>query len=172
MAHPDTNPEQNAQPPDGNTTVPLPRRRASSRSFDSFHSITTVLANIAVVLGLAFAAGQIIQYRAQERVRIAVAATDVISSPQFLSAYANVTESQAHGAEMPQNDLLFVANVYDGIAILYLRGVADGAIIRSRLGSSIPRLLAILKHENWSAQSTENLRTLVTELKLSEQFPP
>lgn len=154
--------------PDMDLIVCQPRKHSRRHKIESLQSITSVFANVAVVLGLAFAAVQIVQFRAHERVRIAVDATDVVYSAQFLSAYTNVIECNRRGAEVPREDLVFVTNAYDSIAILYLRGVADGAIIHSRIGPNVPGLLRILGQEKWPEASTQNLQRMAHELKLTQ----
>lgn len=142
---------------------------SSHRTIEMVQSVTAILANVAVVLGLVFAAIQLIQFRAQERVRVAIEATSVVYSPQFLTAYANATSASERGPTISTDDLYYVANVYDSIAILQLRGVADDEIIRRRVGPSLQVILKILDQEEWSPEVAQNIRDMSRRLGMIEE---
>ena len=142
---------------------------AVRRSFALFKSLMEIAASIAVCFGLVFAVVQILQSNEHDRIQNAVEATSPARTQEFLTAYSNVIGAYRSNLPIPEGDLNYIANVYDNIAILYLRGVADGEIIRRRVGASIKVLLPILKQEHWTDEATHNIRQLADKLGISEK---
>lgn len=128
---------------------------------------TAVLANIAIVAGIGFAALQLTQFRSAERRRIAIEATTPLRSPQFLDAYTKVTDAAStdpdirHAASV-LDDLYYIVSVYDNIARLYVSGLADKEVIRNEVQGRLDVLVSVMEATGWpTREERKNLNALV-----------
>lgn len=136
-------------------------------------AVTSVLANIAVILGIVFAVLQLVQTRSAERHRIAIEATAPLRSPKFLDAYTKVTDAARGGADIRHavsalDDLYYVVSVYDNIALMYVSGLADKQLIRNETYNRLKVLMPIMQATGWpSDEERKNIDALAKAFQLN-----
>jgi hypothetical protein len=131
------------------------------KKYEMIAQFIQVLANVAVVLGIIFAAFQLIQTKHIESNRLAVDVTDPTQRPDFLDSYERIMDAYNLDHDMLntdslRSDLSFVMNVYDNIAILYLHHLVDPEIIEARVHDGMTRLVPILEAKKWPMASRTN----------------
>lgn len=127
-------------------------------------------ANIAVILGIAFAVLQIVEARRIERTRVAVEALSPTYGSDFVNSFSKLWESYAQDPYMPgtdslDDDLLYVMSVYDFIAILYLQGFVDSRLVEERVCNSMDAFHPILLAKKWPADSRRNFEQALDQMK-------
>lgn len=127
-------------------------------------------ANVAVISGIIFAFVQIKQSENAERCRVAMTAIEPTRTIPFLDAYRKLRDAYVEDPSMSayglyREDLYYVMSVYDNIAILCLRDLADEDLVKSSIVRSIKELLPILDAMKISAESKTNLSKLVTRFE-------
>jgi hypothetical protein len=145
----------NAQNQRGNETT-RPRKRRIRLA-----SLLRDAANVAVIGGIVFAAIQITMTQRIERRRLAIEAASPTQSKDFLDSYSKLVEAYRAdhdmlGADSLRDDLLFVMNVYDGVALLYLNGLLDNDIVERRLFEGMASIVPVLDSMKWPSGSRIN----------------
>lgn len=109
----------------------------------------SLLANISVVIGIAFALYQIHQSNAFEERRTAIAAINQTRSSDFLKSYRSLkTAYETNQLADEERDALIdslnhVMNVYDNIAILYINDLVDRCIVNDAVYSGAKEMATI-----------------------------
>lgn len=148
-------------------------RRCSLRlgkKFLRWAQLVSFAANLAVIAGIAFAYAQIRQAKEVERCRVALDAIDSTRSSSFLEAYRRLREAyiddpSLSAANTLREDMYYVLNVYDNIAILCLRDVADEALVKASTYRAITNLVPILNAMRVHSDSRTNIDALLKRLK-------
>lgn len=127
------------------------KQHKSRCCFSSFLSGT---ANVAVILGVVFAIVQITMTARTERVRLAIDAASPTQAKEFLDSYSKLIDAYRAdrdmvGADSLRDDLLFVMNVYDSIAVQYLNGLLDNEIVEKRLYDGMSSIVPVLDSMKW-----------------------
>lgn len=139
----------------------------SSSIFQQIQAITSVIANIAIMVGIMFAALQLAQMQSEERRRIAIEATAPLRTTQFLSAYTRVREAAADGSDLSRDgtvhdDFYYVISIYDNIALMYVSGIADKEVITEEVRNRLRVLLPIMDATGWPSDTErKNLNKLI-----------
>ena len=128
-----------------------------------------MLANGAVLIGIIFAVVQLLQTKQIESIRLAVDAKAPTRAPEFLNSYNKLLDAYNRDPEMLnteslRDDLSFVMNVYDNIAVLYLHKLADRSIIEERVHDGMTRLEPVLKAMKWPAESRVNFDAVLKRM--------
>jgi len=154
--------------PDHSTTAirTLSLNKASTTSgFKTAQSVASFLANVAVLIGIGFALIQLIQSDKSEKRRLAIEAVNQTRSSEFLNAYANLKtayrDGQVKGAPSLRNDINFVMNVYDHIALLYNNNLADRCIIKGSIHSAVKDLSPICDAMSYPKEYRTNIDILL-----------
>ncbi len=123
--------------------------------------VVSLLANVAVALGVVVAFYEIRRANQLESRRIAVEATAHTRSPDFVRAYARlkttVTAGQATDRASVVEDLNYVVNVYDQIAVLTMNDVADVCIVKQSIGASLQEVRDLLGKVAYPQEYRQNL---------------
>ena len=109
------------------------------------------------------------QFRHFEQRRIAIEATAPTRSPEFLTAYTKLLDAYTADPTMLSSsslsdDLTYVMNVYDNIAILCLSGLADKDLVKQRTLGAMRTLVPILDAMKWPPEFRKNFDTLLNDL--------
>jgi hypothetical protein len=116
--------------------------------FKKIEKAISILANIAVISGIIFAFAQIMQSNNFEKRRISIEAVSQTRSNDFLKAYTRLITAYRSKKVEDQtsliDDLNYVMNVYDTIAILYISELADKCIIKDTVYPDTKELSPIL----------------------------
>jgi hypothetical protein len=135
-------------------------------------------ANVAVILGVVFAVVQITMTARTERVRLAIEAASPTQSKDFLDSYSKLIEAYRAdrdmvGSDSLRDDLLFVMNVYDGIAVQYLNGLLDNEIVEKRLCDGMAAIVPVLDAMKWPTANRQHfdaaLKRMSTKTKSQTQ---
>ena len=135
--------------------------------FKMIERVISILANIAVISGIIFAAIQITQSNKSEKRRIAIEAVSPTRSNDFLKAYARLkTAISIDSIDVEDqtsliDDLNYVMNVYDNIAIMYISDLADRCIIKNAVYSAIREFSSILEAMSYPEEYRKNFDTLL-----------
>ena len=119
-------------------------------SFKNFVQVVGLLANIAIIVGIAFAFIQIKQANQTERKRVAIEAVRQTRSNEFTQAHTRLRTiyvSQHLNTENLNSiidDLNYTMNVIDDIAILYINDIADKCIIKNMIYDSLKEFSPVL----------------------------
>src|SRR6266576_5827680 len=114
-----------------NSDVTSSRSRLETpTTFGRIAQVVSFGANLAVMVGILFAFEQIRQANRIQRCQVSMAAIESTRSPAFLEAFGKLRDAYAEDPTMPSSDrlrgdLYYVLNIYDNMAILCLRGIAD-----------------------------------------------
>ncbi|GEM_PF-2386032 len=129
------------------------------------------LANIAVISGIIFASIQITQSNKSEKRRIAIEAVSPTRSNDFLKAYARLkTAISTDSIDVEDqtsliDDLNYVMNVYDNVAIMYISDLADRCIIKNAVYSAIREFSSIVDTLSYPKEYRKNFDTLLALMK-------
>ena len=138
---------------------------------DQAEKITSIIANILIILGLIFALVQIIQVGRIEKRRIAIEAIEKIRTPEYIKAVARLktitnfvkkegikpipisltqdrerletilNSIEIEGIELTNilliDDINYILNTYDNLAILYINDLVDKQIIENNVCENI-----------------------------------
>jgi hypothetical protein len=124
--------------------------------------VVAFLANVAVVFGVAFAVRQLNLAESTERRRIAIEAVNQTRSPEFLRAYralkatSQVTVAIGRDEDATADNVNYVMNVYDGIALLYINDVADRCIIKDAIRDGAQEMGTIASKLSYPQQLRNN----------------
>lgn len=134
--------------------------------FSRVTQLVSLGANLAVIAGIAFAYAQIQQAKNVERCRVAMIAVEPTLSTQFLESYrklrrAYLDDPTLSSPEPLRDDLYYVLTVYDNIALLCLRGIADEDLVRASTYSAIKELLPIIDAMKLPVESRTNVESLL-----------
>lgn len=129
--------------------------------FRRAEKLLAVFANIAVVLGVIFALDAIRRSNQSEMRRTAIEAISQTRSLDFLKAYARLKTSAQSGqtADMASTieDVNYVVNVYDNIAVLTVNALADLCIVKQSISSSLDEVRGILDRLSYPLDYRRNL---------------
>lgn len=110
--------------------------------------LLSILANTAVIAGIIFAFFQIIQTNQAEKRRIAIEAIRQVRTNEFLKANDELKTAYATrhiGDEQTLLDNLnYVMNVYDNIAIMYINNLADRCVVKNSIYSGAKEFAPVL----------------------------
>jgi hypothetical protein len=130
----------------------------------NFQYITTIFANIAVIAGIIFAIIQIDQSTRSERRRVAIEAVKEVRTNDFLKAYARLKTAyiakNTKDNSLITDDLNYVMNVYDNIAVLYIYNIADRCIIKNSIYPAVEEVYAMLTFFSYPEEYKKNFNTL------------
>jgi len=130
------------------------------------------LADIAVVLGIAFAVIQLTHADRSERRRVAIDAVNQTRSPAFLKAYTNLKMSyqggQVHGDLPLLEDVNYLVNVYEHIALLYMNDLADKCLIRQSVYPALRELSPIWDAMSYPKNYRENIDRLLIAMEQND----
>lgn len=133
--------------------------------FKKIEKLISILANVAVICGIIFALVQITQANKSEKRRISIDAVSQTRSNDFLKAYARLktayTSQEVKDHTSLIDDLNFVINVYDNIAILYINDLADKSIIKANIYPTAKELSSILDAMSYPKEYKKNIETLL-----------
>ena len=143
---------------------------SQSSRFSLIANVIAIAANIAVIVGITAAFVQIRQANQFEQRRVAVEATAPTKSTEFLTAYSKLMDAYERDNTMFSSsslfdDLTYVMNVYDDIAILYLNGLADKDLVKQRVRGALKALVPILNAMKWPAELRRNFDGLLRDLE-------
>jgi hypothetical protein len=131
--------------------------------------IISIFADLAVIIGIIFAFYQIIQSDQAEKRRVAIEAISETRSPEFLKAYTRLITACKAGNIEDKNvlidDLNYVMNVYDKLAILYINELVDRCVIKNTISSAVEQLFSVLECMSYPAEKRKNLDTLIRLMK-------
>lgn len=169
-------PSPTAAESDGVVITAVSAPSSTNRSFfktlvQTLEKPFALLANVVVVLGIIFALVQYIQSNRAEKRRLAIEAVSQTRSNDFLKAYSNLKAAYRDGRiegepTSIKDDINYVMNVYDHIALLYINDLADRCIIRNSIHPAVKDLLPICDAMSYPKKYREHLDTL---LNLMEQ---
>lgn len=129
--------------------------------FRRAEKLITLSANIAVLLGVIFALDAITRSNESERRRTAIEAISQTRSPEFLRAYARLKTAAQSGQTTDMastvDDVNYVVNVYDNIAVLTINALADVCIVKKSLSSSLDEVRGILDRLSYPPEYRRNL---------------
>lgn len=129
--------------------------------------ITTIIANLAVLIGIIFALIQIVQSKHIERTRIAIEAVNKVRSNDFLKAYKRLKIAYSKNTEEDPaiiDDLNYVMNIYDNIAVLYIFNIADRNIIKNSIYPATEEIAAMSNFFSYPREYKKNFNVLKNEL--------
>jgi len=121
-----------------------------------------VLANVSVIAGIGFALIQVTESKRSERRRVAIDAVNSTRSTEFIKAYTRIKVTyQSKKIDKPGkpiliDDLNYVINVYDNVAILYLYDVADRCIIKEAALPAVTELSSMLEAFSYPSEYRHN----------------
>lgn len=129
-----------------------------------------MLANVFVIVGILVAVISLFMTRESEKRQNAINAINTTRSSEFLKAYARLktvyTSHQAGDSVTMIDDLNYVMNTYDNIAMLYSNHLADRCLIKDSTYPAIKEILAIsdeLSYPKESRKNVERVAALVEE---------
>jgi hypothetical protein len=121
-----------------------PAKISKINKIEKFLSMT---ANLVVIAGIFVAVVQVIQMKKTEKSQNAINAINQTRSGDFLKAYARLKTvsktQQVENATELVDDLNYVMNVYDHIALLYINNLADKCIIKHATYSATKELSVV-----------------------------
>lgn len=141
---------------------------SSLNQFEKIEKIISIIANIAIISGIIFALVQVVQSSRFEKRRIAIESLAILRSNGFLESYDNLLGSDPNIIlfnSSLREDLNYVINVYDNIAILYLNGLADKNLIKRTIYPAIKQVVSILDSISYPKENRLNIDLLISELK-------
>lgn len=131
-------------------------------------------ANIAVIMGVIFAILQITMTTKTEKVRLAIEAAMPTQSKDFLESYSKLLESYRADKYMIdcdslRDDLLFVMNVYDSIAVQYLNGLLENEIVEKRLCDGMISIVPVLDAMKWPPENRVHFNDALKRMRARTQ---
>ena len=129
--------------------------------FASLDRVVSVLANVAVVVGIAFAFVEIRRSSQAEMRRTTIEAIGPTRSPEFLKSYARL-KTAVQKQEVADNssvvdDLNYVMNVYDNVAILVISDLVEPCIVKDAVYPALEDFRAILRGLSQPEGDRQNL---------------
>lgn len=135
----------------------------------NLEKLISILANIAVICGIIFVLIQITQANEFEKRRIAIDAVSKTRSNDFLKAFARFktacSSQEVKDHTIFIDDLNFIINVYDNIAILYINDLADRAIIKANIYLAAKELSSILNTLTYPKVNNKNFKIFLTSME-------
>ncbi|HXI24615.1 MAG TPA: hypothetical protein VNG71_12190 [Pyrinomonadaceae bacterium] len=121
-------------------------QRAKSRR-ETIAQWLSMGANVVVMVGIIFAYVQFRHIEHSERVQNAINAVNQVRSSDFLKAYTRLKTASASGKTLDStavvDDLNFVMNIYDNVALLYVNDLADRCVIKNGTYAATKEVSAI-----------------------------
>jgi hypothetical protein len=153
------------------TAQPSEKTPVPETPFDKSVKLSTLAANLVVVVGIFFAFYQFTQSDAAEKRRLAIEAVSQTRSAEFLRAYADLRtayhDGRVEGDPIAVRDNVnFVMSVYDHIALLYINDLADRCVIKNSVHPAVKDLLPICDAMRYPEENREHVNKL---FKLMEQ---
>ncbi len=123
------------------------------RLFNAIERGTSLLANLAVISGVAFAFVQVRSSVDSEIRRTTIDSVSHTRTPEFLRAFARLKTSLRGRKAIPNeemsigmiDDLNYVLNAYDNISVLTIQRLVDPCIIRDSALSSMKEFKIVMK---------------------------
>lgn len=104
-------------------------------------------ANVVVIVGIIFAFVQFQHVKQSEKTQNAINAISQLRSSDFLKAYTRLKTASASKQTLDStaviDDLNFVMNVYDNVALLYVNDLADRCVIKNGTFVAVKEVSAI-----------------------------
>lgn len=142
--------------------------RLLNRKCGEVNPIITFLMNLSVIVAVILGFLQLNQSnRSDERLH-AIEAVKQTRTVEFLKALTRLTEgfenTNNDSMETFRDDLNYVMNTYDNIAILYLNDIVDKCIIKEAIESGLNNFIDILDSINFPVEYRKNIDLLKSEL--------
>lgn len=131
-------------------------------------SITKILSNLAVLIGIIFGLLQFNQSISSEKRMISIDALNEIRTNDFLKAYTKLKTDYINKSNEYKvsrtDDLNYLMNIYNNIAILYFYNVADRKIIKNSIGTAIQEVSEMITYFKYPEEYKKNFDTLKSKL--------
>ena len=131
--------------------------------------VFSLLANIAVVVGLILVVYQINLANRSERKRLTVDSINETREKEFLESFKKRKGAQLSGSNSNRaalnDDLNYVANTYDRIALLYLAGLLDKCLVKRSIADALNELDPILVFMDYPDEYREQISFMFEQLK-------
>jgi hypothetical protein len=118
-------------------------------------------ANVFVIVGIVLAVVSIFMTRQSERRQTAINAINTTRSNEFLKAYARLktvyNSHQTADSVAMIDDLNYVMNTYDNIALLYSNHLADRCLLKDSTYPAVKEILAISDELSYPKESRKNV---------------
>jgi hypothetical protein len=130
-------------------------------------SLLANLATIAGIVGLFIALFQFQQSKKSEKTQNAINAISQTRSSDFLKAYArlktahNSNSVKAEDTASLIDDLNFVVNTYDNIALQYINNIADRCVLAIAINSGIKEILPVCDKMSYPKEYKKNIDKLL-----------
>ncbi len=125
------------------TKEPVVRRSRLERS----EKAVAMIANVFVIAGILIAVIQLCQSRQTERTQNAINTINLTRSSEFLKAFARLKTAVETQTVLDKvgliDDLNFVMNTYDNMALLYINDVADRCVLKNAIHPSLREIVDI-----------------------------
>lgn len=137
----------------------------SSKFIEKTRKITSLIANLTIIIGIIFAGIQLWQTKDINRKQVAIEAVSKTKTDDFLKAYARLktiykidninmqmviqrvyNDDYIQSKILMIDDINYIMNTYNNIAILYLNEIADKDIIKSSIYSEMREFSNILEN--------------------------
>jgi len=140
----------------------------------AFVQVVSTMANLCVIAGIVFAYVQIRQARDSERCRVAMSAIEPTRSTQFLDHFRSLQRAYQEDPDLSnqpdiRESFFYVLNVYDNIAILCLRDLADEELVEASVHRAMRQFEPIVMAMKLSPQSQTNVDAML--LRFQRQIP-
>jgi hypothetical protein len=154
-----------SEPTTAATLVPVTPGISWKGWLEASQQITAILANLVVVAGTVGVVLAYRQWQDAKRAEITQAAITAMSqtrTPEFLKAYSRLVRVQRHPADATpdSDDVDYVVNTYDQIALLYLNGVVDRCLVKRAIEDALQTLSPLWANRSDLKKSTVNIESM------------
>ena len=123
--------------------------------------LLSMAANICVIVGIIIAGLSLYMTKESEKRQNAINAISTTRSSEFLKAYARVKTAynsrKTEDAASLIDDLNYVMNVYDNIALLYINNLADRCTIKNSTYPAIKEVQSIADAMSYPKEYRKNI---------------
>ena len=131
--------------------------------------LVSVVADIVVIAGIIIGVLQLYQAISSEKRQNTINAVAQTRSNDFLQSYARL--KTAHKSNYNQtedsvvDDLNYIMNTYDNIALLYISDVIDRCMIKNASYNAVEETLTLSESMKYPAEYSKNIRVFLDMMK-------
>ncbi len=138
--------------------------------FETVERLISIASNIAVIAGIVFAFIQVDQSNQSEKRLVAIEAIRQTRTDDFIKSYTRVKSAFQLKVNIAQDnslidDINFIKNTYDNIAILYLNDLGDKNIIREAIYLGVKDFYLTIKGSPLAANISKSLKTFIDKME-------
>ena len=131
--------------------------------------LVKVVANLVVIAGIIIGILQLYQAKSSEKRQNTINAVSQTRSNDFLKAHARLKVAQKSKYNQTEvsmvDDMNYVLNTYDNIALLYINDLIDRCMIKDASYNAVVETLTISESMKYPAEYSKNIRVFRDTMK-------